>query len=351
MFWKRLSVVSSLVQNIVVISPARNMSNGKPLVYVTRSDMPQSGLDLLRKECEVRIWEKPSQVPRNELLKGVAGASGIFCALTEKIDKELLDAAGPQLKVVGTISVGHDHIDLAECKKRSIRIGYTPDVLTDATAELTLALLLATSRRIPEAIHEARTGGWAQSGAWAPVWLTGPGLARATVGVVGFGRIGQAVARRVKAFGTKQILYTGRTDNPNAKETGAVRVDFDDILKKSDFVICCTALVPETKEMFNKAAFEKMKKTAVFVNTSRGGTVDQNALIEALQTNTIWGAGLDVTTPEPLPLDSPLFKLKNCVVLPHIGSATVETRNVMSELTARNILAALAGSEMPAEIK
>ncbi|XP_063536881.1 glyoxylate reductase/hydroxypyruvate reductase [Cydia strobilella] len=350
MLCNRLSVVSSLVRHSVVIT-ARNMSTGRPLVYVTRADMPQGGLDLLRKECDVRIWEKPSQVPRNELLKGVVGASGIFCALTEKIDKELLNAAGPQLKVVGTISVGHDHIDLAECRKRSIRIGYTPDVLTDATAELTLALLLATSRRIPEAIHEARTGGWAASGAWAPVWLTGPGLANATVGIVGFGRIGQAVARRVKAFGTAQILYTSRGENPNAKETGAIRADFDDILKKSDFVICCTALVPETKEMFNKAAFEKMKRTAVFVNTSRGGTVDQNALIEALQNNTIWGAGLDVTTPEPLPLDSPLFKLKNCVLLPHIGSATVETRNVMSKLTARNILAALAGGEMPAEIK
>lgn len=211
-----------------------------------------------------------------------------------------------------------------------------------------MSLLLCTSRRLPEAMHEARTGGWVS---WAPTWMTGPGLADATVGIVGFGRIGQAVARRVKAFDTARILYTNRSEKPEAKETGAVKVSFDELLAQSDFVICCAALVPETKELFNKQAFEKMKHTAIFVNTSRGGTVDQNALIEALKNNTIRAAGLDVTTPEPLPLDSPLFKLKNCVILPHIGSATIEARNTMSELTAKNILGALNGTEMPAELK
>ncbi|GBP78621.1 hypothetical protein EVAR_80631_1 [Eumeta japonica] len=294
------------------------------------------------------MWSKASPVPRNEFLKGVTGVNGIFCALTDKIDKELLDAAGESLKVVATISVGYDHIDVAECKKRNIRIGYTPDVLTNATAELTMALLLSTSRRLPEAQHEAKTGGWV---AWAPTWMTGPGLAGATVGIVGFGRIGQAVARRVKSFNTAHILYYNRSERPEAIETGAIKTSFEELLSRSDFVICCAALVPDTKEIFNKAAFEKMKKTAVFVNTSRGGTVDQNALIEALQTNTIRAAGLDVTTPEPLPLDSPLFKLKNCVVLPHIGSASIEARNTMSELTANNILAALKGTiNMPAEL-
>lgn len=207
---------------------------------------------------------------------------------------------------------------------------------------------MATSRRLPEAIHEARTGGWVS---WAPTWMTGPGLADATVGIVGFGRIGQAVARRVKAFNTSRILYFNRSERPEAQEVGAIKVSFDEILAESDFIICCAALVPETKELFNKAAFDKMKKTAIFVNTSRGGTVDQNALIEALKNNTIRAAGLDVTTPEPLPLDNPLFKLQNCVVLPHIGSASIEARNTMSELTARNILAALNNSEMPAELK
>ncbi|KAI5637792.1 d-isomer specific 2-hydroxyacid dehydrogenase, NAD binding domain-containing protein [Phthorimaea operculella] len=323
-------------------------SGEKFKVFVTRNDMPECGVNLLRKECDVKIHNQPSPVSRSDFLKAVPGVDGIFCALTDKIDKDLLDAAGPSLKVVGTISVGYDHIDVAECKKRGIRIGYTPDVLTDATAELTMALLLSTSRRLPEAQQEAKTGGWVS---WAPTWMTGPGLAGATVGIAGFGRIGQAVARRVKAFNTSRILYFNRSERPEAKETGAVKISFDELLQESDFIICCAALVPETKEMFNKAAFEKMKRTAVFVNTSRGGTVDQDALIDALKNNTIRAAGLDVTTPEPLPLDSPLFKLNNCVVLPHIGSATIEARNVMSELTAKNILAALNGKEMPAEIK
>ncbi|CAH2044152.1 unnamed protein product, partial [Iphiclides podalirius] len=263
-------------------------STGKSMVYVTRSDMPHKGIELLKQHCDLKLWDQPSPVPRAEFLKSVVGANGIFCSLTDKIDKELLDTAGPGLKVVATISVGYDHIDVQECRKRGIKIGYTPDVLTDATAELTLALLLSTSRRLPEAQHEARTGGWVS---WAPTWMTGPGLASSTVGIVGFGRIGQAVARRVKSFNTNRILYYNRSERPEAKETGAMK---------------------------NK---------------------------------TIRAAGLDVTSPEPLPLDSPLFKLENCVVLPHIGSASIEARNTMSELTANNILAALNGHKMPAELK
>ncbi|CAH2093187.1 unnamed protein product [Euphydryas editha] len=324
------------------------MSSERYLVYITRSDMPECGVELLKKQCDIKMWHKPSPVPVDEFKKSIPGVNAIFCALTDKINKEILDAAGPELKVVATISVGYDHIDVAECKKRGVKIGYTPDVLTDATAELTMALLLSTSRRLPEAQHEARTGGWVS---WAPTWMTGPGLAGSTVGIVGFGRIGQAVARCIKSFNTSKILYFNRSEKQEAKEIGAIKVSFDELLSESDFVICCAPLVPETKEMFNKSAFEKMKNTAVFINTSRGGTVDQNALIEALKKNTIRAAGLDVTTPEPLPLDSPLFKLKNCVILPHIGSATIETRNTMSEISANNILAALNGTNMPAELK
>lgn len=342
------SVVEFSARLVSYRSLARKMSSGRPIVYITRSDMPECGVNLLKKECDVKYWPKPSPVPREEFLKQISGAAGIYCSLTDKIDKDILDAAGPSLRVVATISVGYDHIDVQECKKRGIKLGYTPDVLTDATAELTLALLLSTSRRLPEAQHEAQTGGWVS---WAPTWMTGPGLAGSTVGIAGFGRIGQAVARRVKAFNTARILYWNRSVRPEAKEIGAVKVNFDELLTESDFVICCAALVPETKEIFNKSAFEKMKKSAIFVNTSRGGTVDQDALIEALKNNTIRAAGLDVTTPEPLPLDSPLFKLKNCVVLPHIGSASIEARDIMSELTAKNILAAIQGTDMPAEIK
>lgn len=210
-----------------------------------------------------------------------------------------------------------------------------------------MALLLSTSRRLPEAQHQAKTGGWVS---WAPTWMTGPGLAGSTVGIVGLGKIGLAIAKRVKPFNTSKILYHSRSVKEEAKEVGAIKVSFDELLAQSDFVICCVSLVPETKGLFNKSAFEKMKKTAVFVNVSRGTIVDQDALIEALQNKTIWAAGLDVTTPEPLPLDSPLFKLDNCVVLPHIGSATIDTRNNMSTLTANNIIAALNGTDMPAEL-
>ncbi|CAF4878612.1 unnamed protein product [Pieris macdunnoughi] len=350
MFYKRLAVFPhTLVCNSIAINILRKMGNSKKFkVLISRSDMPESGVDILKKQCELKVWDGPLPIPKADFIKSVQGVNGIYCCITDKIDKELLDAAGPELKVVATISVGYDHIDVGECKKRGIKIGYTPDVLTDATAELTLALLLCTSRRLPEAMHEARTGGWVS---WAPTWMTGPGLADATVGIVGFGRIGQAVAKRVKSFNTSQLLYFNRSEKSEAKEIGATKVSFDELLTKSDFVICCAALAPETKEMFNRNAFKKMKNSAVFINTSRGGIVDQNALIEALQNGTIRAAGLDVTSPEPLPLDSPLFKLKNCVILPHIGSAAIQTRSNMSEMTANNILAGLNGTKMPAQLE
>lgn len=284
-------------------------------------------------------------VPRADLIANLADKSALFCMLTDKIDEELLKNA-PKLKVIATMSVGYDHLSLDAIKKRNIKIGYTPDILTDATAELTVALLLATSRRLVEAAHEAKTGGWK---AWSPFWMCGPGLSGATVGVVGFGRIGQEVAKRLKPFNVKRFVYYNRSDKP-CNEVGAQRVTFDELLRDSDFVIATCALTPETQGIFNKSAFEKMKTTAVFVNTSRGAVVDQNALIDALKSKTILAAGLDVTTPEPLPLDSELFKLKNCVVLPHIGSAAIETRNAMGVLCARNIVAALKGEKMPAEL-
>lgn len=269
--------------------------------------------------------------------------------LTDHIDKEVLDKAGPNLKVIATMSVGYDHLDLNEIKKRNIKIGYTPNVLTDATAELTVALLLATSRRLLEANEEARNGQWK---AWSPFWMCGPGLNGSTVGIVGFGRIGQEVAKRLKPFNVKKLIYHNRSEKAKeAKEIGATRVNFDELLAESDFVIATCALTPNTKEMFNDCAFKKMKPTAVFINTSRGGVVHQESLVRALTEKTIWGAGLDVMIPEPLPVDDPLFKLKNCVILPHIGSATIETRSTMAMLTAMNVIAGLKGEDMPAELK
>lgn len=212
-----------------------------------------------------------------------------------------------------------------------------------------LGLLLCTSRRLIEAHKEALTGGWTT---WSPLWMTGPGLADATVGIVGFGRIGQSVALKVKAFHAKNILYFNRSEKNNeALATSAKKVSFDDLLHLSDFVICCCAFTQETQNLFNAEAFSKMKNTAIFINSSRGGIVDQNALVDALNNGEIRGAGLDVTTPEPLPPDHPLFKLKNCVVLPHIGSATIEARTAMARLAAENLLSALENKCMPAELK
>lgn len=211
-----------------------------------------------------------------------------------------------------------------------------------------LGLLLCTSRRLVEAHKEAVTGGWTT---WSPLWMTGPGLADATVGIVGFGRIGQSVALKVKAFRAKNILYFNRSEKKDeASATSAQKVSFDALLHSSDFVICCCALTQETQNLFDAGAFTKMKNTAIFINTSRGGIVDQNALVNALSNGDIRGAGLDVTTPEPLPLDHPLFKLKNCVILPHIGSATIEARTAMAQLAAENLLSALENRSMPAEL-
>ncbi|XP_030571894.1 glyoxylate reductase/hydroxypyruvate reductase [Drosophila novamexicana] len=317
-------------------------------VYVTRPDVDASGLDLLRKSCNVTTWSQPLPVPRDELLRQVQGKDALYCVLTDKIDAAVLDAAGEKLKCVSTMSVGFEHIDVQECKKRGIRVGYTPDVLTDATAELTLALLLATNRRLFEANKQVYNGGWKS---WAPMWMCGQGLKNSRVGLYGFGRIGQEIASRILPFKPAQITYTTRTPRPKeAAKVNALRVDFDEMLCLSDFIVICCALTPETKEIFNAAAFEKMKANCIFINTSRGGVVDQNALYEALHSKRILAAGLDVTTPEPLPLDSPLLKLDNIVVLPHIGSADIETRKEMSRITARNILAALKGCEMEAEV-
>ncbi|KAL6479704.1 hypothetical protein MHYP_G00107370 [Metynnis hypsauchen] len=318
-------------------------------VFVTRR-IPQEGLELLQRAavCTVSLWDSDEPVPRAELLKGVEGAHGLLCLLSDQIDAEVLDAAGPNLKVISTMSVGFDHLAIDEIKKRGIRVGYTPDVLTDATAELTVALLLATARRLPEGIQEVKSGGWSS---WKPLWLCGYGLSGSTVGVIGLGRIGLAISRRLKPFGVKRLLYSGRQPKPQAQEVDGEYVPLDSLLCESDFVVVSCALSPETQGLCDKAFFSKMKKTAVFINTSRGAVVNQEDLYEALTAGQIAAAGLDVTTPEPLPTDHPLLTLKNCVVLPHIGSATYSTRGIMAQLTANNLLAGLTGEAMPSELK
>uniref|UniRef100_A0A8U8C1D5 D-isomer specific 2-hydroxyacid dehydrogenase NAD-binding domain-containing protein n=1 Tax=Geospiza parvula TaxID=87175 RepID=A0A8U8C1D5_GEOPR len=218
------------------------------------------------RRCRVQQWDSEEPVPRAELLAGVAGAHGLLCLLSDRIDREVLDAAGPGLKVISTLSVGLDHLALDEIKKRGIRVGYTPDVLTDATAELSVALLLSACRRLPEAAQQVRSGGWTT---WKPLWMCGYGLSDSTVGIIGLGRIGQAVARRLKPFGVRRFLYTGSGPKPeSAAEFGAEFVPLARLAEESDFVVVTCALTPATQGMCNKDFFARMKKTSVFVNTS-----------------------------------------------------------------------------------
>ncbi|MPC31891.1 Glyoxylate reductase/hydroxypyruvate reductase [Portunus trituberculatus] len=288
----------------------------KPKVLVTRADIPQKAFTMLEEKCEVDVWKMPSPIPREELLKRIPGKDALYCLLTEKIDKE---------------------------------VGFTPGVLTDATAELTVTLLLATTRRLFEAHGELLNGGWAKC-AWSPLWMTGQGLKGSTVGIFGLGRIGQGVVQRLQGFSVHKFIYSGRNPRKEGEELGAEFVSFDELLRQSDFLLVTCALNKETQGIFDEAAFAKMKNTAVIVNTSRGGVINQEALVKALKTNQIRAAGLDVMTPEPLPPNHELTTLPNCTLIPHIGSAETSTREDMATLTAANIIAGLEGKPLPARL-
>jgi lactate dehydrogenase-like 2-hydroxyacid dehydrogenase len=275
----------------------------------------------------------------------VQGIDGLYCLLTERIDDELLDAAGPSLKVVSTLSVGYDHIDVKACRKRNIAVGNTPGVLTETSADLAVGLLLTVARRIPESMAAVRQGEWTT---WKPEWMAGYDLYSSTVGIVGLGRIGAAVARRLRGGFNCRILYNSPKPKPAiADPLDAEFADFPDLLVESDFISIHAPLNAETRNLFSTDAFRKMKRSAILINTSRGGTVDQEALYDALVSGEIAGAGLDVTTPEPLPTDHPLLQLPNCVVLPHIASASYATRAKMALLAAENIVAGTKGQPLP----
>lgn len=318
-----------------------------PKVVVTRR-VPEEAIQRLQDSCDLHYWDSDDPIPRQTLLEWVQGCDGIYLLLTEKVNDELLDAAGPQLKVVSTMSVGYDHIDVPACTRRNIVIGFTPDVLTKTTAELTVALLMATARRISEGIDAVRNGEWST---WKPMWLTGQDLHDSTVGIMGLGRIGAAVARMLSGFDCKLIYFDPYPNPKLAESLGVEYAPWEELLSRSDFVTTHTPLTKETYHLFNADAFRRMKKTAIFVNTSRGGIVDQEALYNALVDGEILAAGLDVTEPEPLPADHPLVSLKNCVVLPHIASASVATRRKMALLAAENLLAGLVGKPLPSAVK
>jgi glyoxylate reductase len=315
----------------------------RPKVLVTRR-IREAPTERLRERCDVTTDENDFGIPRDDLLQRVAGYDALVTMLTERVDAELLTAAGPQLKIVANHAVGFDNVNLADCTAAGVMASNTPDVLTETTADTAFALLMAAARRVGEGERflRART-----SWIWGPLMMLGQDVHHKTIGIVGFGRIGQAVARRAKGFGMN-VVYSDAFQLPSdvEAETSARRVDLDDLLEQADFVSIHTNLTPETRHLFGAEQFEKMKETAVLVNTSRGPVVDEDALADALAAGEIFAAGLDVFEREP-EVSERLLELDNVVVIPHLGSATVDTRDAMGHLAVDNVFAAFDGERPP----
>lgn len=316
--------------------------NQLPRVFVSRY-LPERGLRRLQQATDCKVWPGSLPPPRAKLLAGVRGCSGIVSLLSDAIDAEVFDAAGPGLRVVSNFAVGVNNIDLAEAARRGIAIGNTPDVLTDATADIAVALLLAAARHVQPASDSVRQGGWKT---WEPTGWLGCDLIGRTLGIVGMGRIGAAVARRMTGGWNMPVLYTSRSAKRLDDLPAAKRVSLDELLENSDFVSLHTDLSPQTRGLINRRRLAMMKPTAVLVNTSRGGVIDQDSLVEALIAGRPMAAGLDVTDPEPLSPDHPLVGLPNCIILPHIGSATIASRDAMAEICVDNLLAGLSGKPL-----
>jgi glyoxylate reductase len=316
----------------------------KPKVFVTRQ-IPAAGLDRIRAECETEIWPDPLPPPHEVLLAKAATCDGLVALLTDRIDGPLLDAA-PRLKVVSNYAVGFNNIDVPAATARGVAVGNTPGVLTDATADMAFCLLIAAARCLVDGHQYSKDGKWKT---WEPLGHLGQDLVGRTLGVVGMGRIGYALAKRCARGWDMPVLYHDARRNEQAEtELGARPVDLETLLRLSDFVSVHTDLNDTTRGMFNSERFKLMKPTAVFVNTSRGPVVVEKDLLEALRAGIIFAAGLDVTDPEPPPGNSPLLRQPRLIVAPHIASATVGTRDAMATICAENLLAGLAGKPLPA---
>ena len=303
-------------------------------VFVTRA-LPFPALDRLRDAHDVDEW--PGNLPPApaDLRARTRDTVGLLTLITDRVDAELLDGA-PRLKAIANMGVGTDNIDVEACAKRGIPVGNTPDVLTDATADLAFALLLALARKIVPGAEKVRAGEWRT---WEPAADLGAELAGSVIGIVGWGRIGQAVARRAEGF-EMEVVHSSRSSG----------VPLGELLERADFVTLHTPLTADTRHLIDAGALARMKPTALLVNTARGGVVDQDALREALHAGRIGGAALDVTDPEPLPADHPLLDAPNLLVVPHVGSATVRTRAKMAAMAVENLLAALDGRPMPHQV-
>jgi gluconate 2-dehydrogenase len=314
----------------------------KPYVYVA-APIPAEVEAYLAEHCEYRKWEGDAPIPRGELLREIADAEGLL-TVGGRIDSELLDHA-PKLKVVSNISVGYNNFDLEAMKRRHVMGTNTPHVLDETVADLAFALILSAARRIPELDRHVKAGRWERK---HDEWLFGLDVHGKTLGIIGLGRIGEAIARRAVYGFRMNVLYHNRRRKPEAEQTlGITYRSLEDLLRQSDFVLLMVPLTEETTRMMGREQFALMKPTAIFINTSRGKTVDEAALIEALQEKRIWGAGLDVFEEEPTPPDNPLLRMPNVVTLPHIGSATRETRLAMAMLAAQNLVAAVLGKRPP----
>jgi lactate dehydrogenase-like 2-hydroxyacid dehydrogenase len=315
-----------------------------PFVIVSHA-LPEDWLSRLEGRCRLLVGPETtiSSGLTPELAQRLAEVDGLFTLLTVPVDISLLEKA-PRLRVVSNMAVGVDNVDLAACTERGIPVGHTPGVLTEGTADLTMALLLATARRLPEASRDARQGRWTT---WEPDGWLGADLAGATLGIVGMGQIGTAVAQRANAFGLR-LVYHNRSPRPEIeRQLGARPLALDDLLRQSDFVSLHVPLTAETRGLIDQRALRLMKPAAILINVARGPVADSNALYRALHEGQIAAAGLDVTDPEPLPPSDPLYSLPNCLIVPHIGSATINTRRRMAELACDNLLAGLAGEELP----
>lgn len=339
-----------------------------PTVVVTRRLLQQAS-DVLRAQADLVCWEQDCPVDRKWLLDHLPNAEGLYCLLTDRIDREVLQV-GKQLRVISTMAVGYDHIDVAGCTARGIPVGHTPGILTETTADLAFALLLSAARRIVEGAEYVRQGQWTT---WSPDLLLGQDVYGATLGIVGFGRIGQAMARRAQGFQMKvlavrspqssassrsgtqpfapRVLHEDGSSGLNSQgesvSASFQEVDLHGALAQSDFVSLHVPLTPHTHYLIGEAEFRVMKPSSILINTARGGVVDPEALYHALVHGHIGGAALDVTDPEPIPVSHPLLTLPNCLVIPHLGSASVATRTRMACIAAENIVAGLHGDALP----
>ena len=310
-------------------------------VFATRQ-MPGTTLDRLNEVCDLEVWDDFLPPDYDIIYEKMDDLAGLLCLLTDRIDPPLMDA-GPNLKVISNMAVGFDNIDIDAASQRGIPVGNTPGVLTETTADFAFALLMAAARRIPEGRQYVQSGKWRT---WHPTVLAGQDVFGAALGIIGSGRIGAAVARRAKGFNMRLLVNSLETEE-EIRQLGGEKVSLDDLLSESDFVSMHVPLTEETHHMISERELALMKPTAILINTARGSVVDPQALYTALRAGEILAAGLDVTDPEPIPLDDPLLTLENCLIVPHIASASVATRAKMAEMAVDNVIAGLRGERLP----